>query len=347
MKTRLLQAKILGSLLHFSRFNHLVSCFSSRHFNHNIVLHRRSATGTSIFVKADQDSFEVEEQIGNGFISEIFQVFIEDTDAYGIMYNGNYLKFYDRALYSSPEAHSVLSPRKEWSIISLEDQKFIGSPSLGSQFVIQGTLKQAPSDDASTWDLKMTSPDGSQTFNSVSNLSVATPAESTGTSYFNFVQLQEVPAFEIKGTKGATNSFIIFRDELDTQLMSQLPLRIVLNLFERARSNLLGGPDELKRLKEDHDIVVVVTKISDCSLVDEGYILSPGHTVQVDTQSVIKRKGMIIDCFQTLKSSCGKRLAQGKITLMMISKTTERPTSKLPEWVMEKLTGETISQQTS
>ncbi|KAL3934580.1 MAG: hypothetical protein SGBAC_009732 [Bacillariaceae sp.] len=292
-------------------------------------------------MKADQENFE-EEQVDHDFISQVFQVYIEDTDAYGIMYNGNYLKFYDRALYSQPDMHSVPSPEKEWSIISLEDQKFIGSPTLGSEFVILGTLKQAPSEDSSVWDLKMTSLDGSQTFNSVSNLRVATPAKSTDGRSTNFGELSKVPAFDAKGTQGETNYFTIFRDEMDAHLASQLPLRIVLNLFERARSNLLGGPLDLKRLQEEHGIVVVVTKISDCTLIDEGHVLSPGQTGHVDTQSVIKRKGMIVECFQTLKSSCGKRLAQGKVTLMMINKTTQRPTSRIPEWVMGKLTGTKI-----
>ena len=270
-------------------------------------------------------------------------MYIEDTDAYGIMYNGNYLKFYDRALHSSPEVKSVLPPDGDWSIVSLEDQKFIGSPSLGSEFVIQGVLKKSlPSDNISVWDLKMTSPDGSQLFNSVSNLSVATPAKSADSS-------SNAPAFEIKesSARSVTSFDTIHRDELDAHLPGQLPLRIVLNLFERARSNLLGGPDDLKRLQEDHGIMVVVTKISDCTLIDEGIIVRPGQIVHIDTQGVIKRNGMIIDCFQTLRSNCGKRLAQAKITLMMINKTTKRPTSKIPDWVMEKLTDEKVLQATS
>ena len=30
-------------------------------------------------------------------VSHVFDVFIEDTDCFGVVYNANYLKFFDRA----------------------------------------------------------------------------------------------------------------------------------------------------------------------------------------------------------------------------------------------------------
>jgi hypothetical protein len=108
-------------------------------------------------------------------------------------------------------------------------------------------------------------------------------------------------------------------------------------LFERSRSNALGGPEALRRLEQDpiHPVIIVVTSITDLTLVDEGTFLLPGQVVAVETAMVVKRKGMVIECYQTLRStsSPSARLAQGKVSLMMLDAKSRRPTTKLPDWV--------------
>lgn len=271
------------------------------------------------------------------FRSPITKVYIEDTDAYGIMYNGNYLRSYDRALHLSVEALRQVEGNG-WSIVSLGHQKFIASPALGADFIIQGSSKQQ--DDSSnlqTWDVKMTSPDGSTVFNVATELIICVPSKTNCTD--NAFSLPPIEPFDVKETssKVAIEQFVIHRDEIDAHWEGHLPLRNVLNLFERSRSNLLGGPDSLQRLKATDGILVVVTSISDCSLIDENASVYPGQEGVVETSFVIKRKGMIVECFQTLKSASGARLAQAKISLMMISDASRRPTSKLPTWLKQKL----------
>ena len=63
------------------------------------------------------------------FQSSPMQVYIEDTDAYGIMYNSNYLRCYDRALHATVD-------HEGWAIVSVDRQKFAASPGLGQEFVI-------------------------------------------------------------------------------------------------------------------------------------------------------------------------------------------------------------------
>ena len=134
----------------------------------------------------------------------------------------------------------------------------------------------------------------------------------------------------------------MYRDEIDAHWTGHIPLRAVLNLFERARSNSLGGPSDLQKLQKEDGILVVVTNIGQCSLINhEDTFIEPGQIVFVETSFVSKRKGMVIECYQTLMvkndDNNHARLAQGKITLMMINESTRRPTSKLPEWIKEKL----------
>jgi hypothetical protein len=65
-------------------------------------------------------------------------------------------------------------------------------------------------------------------------------------------------------------------------------------------------------------------------------LLSAGQQVQVTTDYVVKRSGMILECQQTAWVQ-GYRMAQGVVTLMALNAQTRRPTSKLPVWLQELL----------
>jgi acyl-CoA thioesterase FadM len=283
-------------------------------------------------------------------------VYIEDTDAYGIMYNANYLRSYDRALHLTTTATSnnnnnnnsnsnlntlMTSQHEGWSIVSMGLQKFSASPKLGGDFVVQATLKDS-TDHLEVWDMQMNSPDGAIVYNTVKNLQIAKPKEELGN---RFSLLQDVEAFWMDdATTPPTklDTFTIYRDEIDAHWTGHLPLRNVLNLFERARSNFFGGPNNLARLQQEDGILSVVTSIGDCSLIDDhGVECYPGQQVTVETSIVVKRRGMVVECWQTLRtadeSGESRRLAQGKVKLMMLDAKTNRPTYKLPSWVQEKL----------
>lgn len=291
------------------------------------------------------------------FQSPIMKVFIEDTDAYGIMYNGNYLRSYDRALHLSTSSIAntenedtkaapsrVTTNHEGWSIVSLGKQKFVSSPLLGGDFIIQGILNDS-SDDIETWDMKMASPNGDIVYNTIQDLQIAKPKQKDDAmdGGGNIFSLQHIEPFAFGKTasvgKITTLEFHIYRDEIDAHWQGHLPLRNVLNLFERARSTLLGGSDELKRLQNEYGILAVVTGMTDCSLIDEDTMVYPGQTVLVATSCIIKRKGMVVECYQTLLTKEKNRLAQGIITLMMVDSVKGRPTSNLPDWLVPRLQG--------
>jgi len=216
------------------------------------------------------------------------------------------------------------------------NQKFVSSPALGSTFVVQGNLKDSSSD-LEVWDLKMTSPDGDTVFNTVQDLKIARPADGTTENKFSLPHIDPFSFDNGVVVQGTTDTFTVYRDDIDAHWTGHLPLRNVLNLFERSRTNIIGGPDDLRRLQTDHGILIVVASIGDCSLIDEDVTINPGQSVSVETSYVVKRKGMIVDCYQTLKSDNDSRLAQGRVTLMMIDTETHRPTSKLPDWARQKI----------
>ena len=273
------------------------------------------------------------------FESPPMTVYLEDTDAYGIMFNTNYLRSYDRALHLTTSNRnlntSVTSQHDGWTIVSMGKQKFISSPALGKDFVVQAILKDS-GEMREVWDMQMKSPNGESVFNKVTDLQILKPNSSSidGKSILSLPRVD--PFIFDDNIPKKVDYFTIYRDEIDAHWTRHLPLRNALNLFERARTNLLGGPEDLRRLQQEDSLIIVVTGIENCSLVDEGKICDPGEQVEVETAYIVKRRGMILECWQTLRCG-GSRLAQGRVHLMFLNAKTRRPTAKFPQWVREKL----------
>jgi len=331
------------------------------------------------------------------FVTSPVPVYIEDTDAYGVIYNANYIRAYDRALHrtsilsssssgstsSLSSSTSVITQHDGWSIASIENMKFKSSPPLGGEYVIRGTLKPSNSNINSSsggmeeiWDMEMTDIDGSVVYNTATGVHIAHPPM---TSHLLLQQplfedktssrswLPQPQPFQIPSTSSSCiYSFPTFRDEYDTHLSTHLPLFSLLKLFERCRSNMLGGPNELEKLQNEHGLLFVVTSVKDGSLVCyedimkyNTVVMTPGVEVFVKTDVVVKRKGMIIDCYHTAflkiqsdekgkdaaeeegrgKVENGVIIGQAIISLMSIDGTSRRPTSKLPQFLLDRLQG--------
>jgi hypothetical protein len=308
------------------------------------------------------------------FTSPRFQCYIEDTDSYGVMYHANYLRAYDRALHSmfmmndnnslsdvlnackamAPDGADVggfknkpddkqcmVDTYADWSIVSVEHQKFHSSPPLGGIFCIHGTLIEQPNNDREVWDLYMRAHEHPEsTLFNFARVTIARPGI--------FIPPDNIVA-DIAGDQGANvistkDMFWLYRDEFDAHYPTHLPLRNALCLFERSRSNFLGGPDCLRKLKEEHNLVFVVTKINDCckfpASPGNGDVadLRPGNLVHIDTDFDIKRNGMIIECHQTVYAD-DRPVAQATVCLMTLNSETFRPSSELPDWLRDVMAG--------
>ena len=337
-----------------------------------------SSTDTTI------DEVNIETKIK--FESEPFEVYIEDTDAYGVMYNANYVRCYERALHLSTaderknhqwdehyKSNSILN-NPDWFVLSITNQKFRGSPLLGSKFVIVGELEDednydlTPDNNLEIWSVKLICAE-SQT---VYNEAVVTIAESIAFNEMHTLVFKKPPIFvqEPKQLLHET-TLVPYRDEFDRHVgPTHIPLRNVLNLFERSRTILLGGPNVLQKLKEDDGIMYVVSSISNLSLInlyhsiddDSSDVTIPskdeeisnliqcqaGKDVVVKNIINIKRNGMIVEFYHTLLvpltwkdtesgivTTRRRRLAQGVVTIVAIDKDSRRPTSKLPSYLLE------------
>lgn len=156
-----------------------------------------------------------------------------------------------------------------------------------------------------------------------------------------------------------------------------IPLRNALNFFERSRSAYLGGPAMLRKMQVEDDIVWVVTSIDEGELLLDPMVLesscpehddddeaesgglfvlvedtaldvfhpTPGQEVMVRTQFIAKRRGMIVICqhqlYMDVEAEVGLKrrrlLARATVTIMALKGSTRRPTSKLPQWLLDIL----------
>jgi acyl-CoA thioesterase FadM len=257
------------------------------------------------------------------------KVYIEDTDAYGVMYNANYLRSYERALLlSAAIVHDDSDDdNDDWSVIHLKQQKFKSSPALGGDYVIKGVQQQQQqrhdeSGHLNSWDLVMQCPHTDIIYNTAT-LTVGLTGWKDETNSTNDCNCNSVG-----GNGTFTHNDTLHRDEFDPHRANHLPLRSVLNLCERARSNYIGGPGALRKLQEDQDILVVVTNVKDCFSVQHHFY--PRQSVQVVTEIIPKR--LACDCRHVLLDEEGNVIAKAVVTLMSLNAKTKRPTYKEGLW---------------
>jgi acyl-CoA thioesterase FadM len=332
------------------------------------------------------------------FRSQSFHVYIEDTDAYGVMYNANYLRAYERAMHTvsfKPPSyvtsfHSDGSDDEGsldlldggaldhagWFVLGVTDHKFKGSPPLGGEYIVEGELLERNCDEGSScleeWKLVMKSPaiemDGENgnskpTIYNTATLTIASPSCS---GMLSPQYHPNAPPFDENNGATVRSTFQPFRDEFDPLLPHRMPLRNVLNLFERARTDYLGGPDALRKMEKEDNIVWVVTSVDNCELCnlgeagweeeDKGNDESPsslvqclpGQSVTVKTSFVSTRGGMILNCNQMLlvpawdekaEKHRNRRLAQASITIVALDAQKRRPSRKIPQWFLDKISG--------
>ena len=292
------------------------------------------------------------------FTSRKFCVYMEDTDAYGVMYNSNYARQYERALIHSPRNDDA--KRKQWVLTAITNQKFRSTPTLGSEYVITGQLLESVADSTEVWQMELRSTDGEAdviVYNAATVTLASTPHPVTS------------PDVDISSSSSSSGlyhkqSFPCYPDEFDTHLQQttnadnqtiqqhayHIPMRSVTNFFERHRTIYLGGPDKLRKMQQEDGILFVVTACDDANIwldAIDGANHFLGRDVIVETKFVIKRRGMVVECYHRLlmdmdevgdsSSKSRKLLAKATMTCMALNRDTHRPTSKLPKWLMDLL----------
>lgn len=250
------------------------------------------------------------------------KVYIEDTDAYGVLYNANYLKYFDRAI------SSMFLKNSEQPIISeIHKQRFRSSPVLGENVIIK--VEEIGGENIaswSRWNAVLTSEDGETVFNSAQ-----LTLQFSDTLTISEELIQNISADSII----SNDTFKIHRDEIDFDgKTSFVPLRSVMNFFERSRSNFLGGPNVLRKMQEVDGVIWVVTSVDQTCLFPKSCRIYPGDDLVVRTSFCFKRKS-VLECCQTLLVN-DERVAQSTITIWCLDNVTRRPKAA-PQWCLDKV----------
>ncbi|KAL7468813.1 hypothetical protein ACHAXS_009047 [Conticribra weissflogii] len=219
------------------------------------------------------------------FLSPVFKVYIEDTDAYGVMYNANYLRAYERAMSHLHRGLDNISNEnsRRWILTAIDNQKFLSSPGLGEKYIVRGELLEKLSDDKEVWRVELTSEEYDAT--KVHNSATITLSRSS-----SLVRQESVDGFNGDG-KTFEKKCTPYHDEFDahhhdpiysaetkaitthTPPNHHIPLRIAMNFFERSRTDYLGGPDSLRRMQVEEDLLWVVTGIDNGKLFLDSLVL--------------------------------------------------------------------------
>ena len=320
--------------------------------------HQPRSTTTSLLASKSTSLLINDDEISTktSFTSPKFRVYIEDTDAYGVIYNSNYIRQYERAFTHVPSDDST--ERKQWVMIAITNQKFRSSPTLGSEYIVTGKLVESLADNKEVWQMEMTSVPTDDDGNAdvvVYNSATVTFA-STPLAYISPLEEQMISSSEMYHKQ----SFSCYPDEFDIhsqatdsgaqtqQYAYHIPIRSASNFFERHRTTYLGGPDKLRKLQEEDGILFVVTALDDGEIFLDALDSTNhvGKDVIVETKFVVKRRGMVTECHHRLYMNMDADeaednavksktlLAKATMTMMTLDKRTYRPTSKLPEWLM-------------
>lgn len=279
-------------------------------------------------------------------ISKPIQLFIEDTDAYQVKYNGNYIRSYERALFQIAEEVKLIDETsvltdENFILLGVTKHKFKSSPKLGDRFQVLAKRMEKLSDCENTeeWQLEMVLYQSDS-----SNHSTNSAVFNTATvlvANFESIQSNRHLRFLDNGVDLSTSShsysFHLNRDEFDIHMPGILPIRTALNIFERSRSNALGGPDLLEKMRQS-GLLWVVTSVDEM-FIEPTIVCRPGEAVLCRSTFDTKRNGMIVECKQEICKMVGSHkfqtIARGIVTLCAIDAKTLKPTKNIPDFVKE------------
>jgi len=276
-------------------------------------------------------------------------VYIEDTDAYGVLYHGNYLKFFERELR---QHYGRFFPGSTAVVCSVTRQSFRGSPALGDTVYITGTLIRTDGGRGGhdIWAMIMTDAGtGAKLNDATMEIAVTAPGYGAGMRGLENDEPElPPPTLPELASPPYVLKFVAHTDEFEPSIGvpggALLPLRSAFNYFERARSGFLGGPDALQKMKTQDGVVWVVTSVKDANMFfPEAADVEPEGRVVVKTRMVVKRRGSVVDCYHTLHRGEGGRddakealVSRATITIYCLDATTFRPTSA-PVWLLEHM----------
>ena len=300
------------------------------------IIVRNQCTVEDEVVGRDDDVVADEEEEEE---EEVFDVYIEDTDHYGVVYYANYFKFCAQAFEGYLVNRSSMIKRDEVVCDYIKWAKYLTAAKLGYRISVKTkVLKVCEEKGESIWDvehrvLKRTK----------SDVDDDVVCFTCNVQYSNSQQRSDdVDEDEIGNSNNSNSSSTeirLFKTELSANASYHVD---VLRWFERNRTDRIGGPNALERLKSEEECVVVVSAIENVSIDHKalGNIASTTKSTIPILESfssiTFKRRDVQCEFSQTIQDRTGKLIAAGSVTCTIIHRDSMKP-RKCPDRLKLKL----------
>jgi acyl-CoA thioesterase FadM len=265
------------------------------------------------------------------------QVFIEDTDAYSVVYYANYLRFVERAAFAAIGPSAVASaldttPSLSFGIRSANGIKYAAAARLGDACVVD--LKCHGLDDAGQLTMKaslLRQSDGAELWSAadvrfgfvdaksgvaVSEWPLPLDVDLTPPDDPCAKPVGEAPAAAL-GPSLEPPDLVLQPDVASA--CGTVDLHAAARYFERHRTTYLGGPDKLEALASDNSINVVVARINQLRLLPAAHAARIGTPLEVRCAVKVKARGTQVVFDQWLvHGETEEPLAKGEVTCLVI-----------------------------
>jgi len=290
-------------------------------------------------IQCDHDKDETKSSDFTDFSANLpYQVFLEDTDMYGIVFNSNYIKFFKRS-FETCWPHS--------RIVGIDQMKFRAAAVLGDQLKIKTTLKSVEAS-TSKWTCEIVEANGPQKFctamiraSFLDNKGNWAPLPKNNVPKRGVYQ-PETPCYSFEASKNteygkSTHQILVkpWADEFDGEGILQ-PSSIA-TYMERIRTLTLGNPKEsgLTKLFEE-GMTVVVSKINNFRY---NYEVLLGDELTIKTSYDIKRRSVLSK--QSVWNE-DKLVGHADIELLCIDNETKSLRS-FPDWCQQEMSTQLTS----
>lgn len=275
-----------------------------------------------------------------------FDVYIEDTDHYSVVYYANYFQFCARAFEDALRGFLLVEKNAEYDVLCthVESAKYVTPAILGDRICVESTIIAEENEgERKSWivehAIRKTTTDGDEEDKMKLSFTCRVrysslrggARSSNGNSGSSSSSGSEID-------KHRATSIRLYASELNHRSVWHVD---VLRWFERNRTDLIGGPRALESLKSKDECVVVVSSISDVHvLTDHIESLEPTASLLSFSSVRFLRRDVQCEFDQRVVSLADpdKVLARGKVTCTVLKRDSMRPRSS-PESLKARLMG--------
>uniref|UniRef100_A0A7S0LRK8 Thioesterase domain-containing protein n=1 Tax=Coccolithus braarudii TaxID=221442 RepID=A0A7S0LRK8_9EUKA len=281
------------------------------------------------------------------------RVFIEDTDAYGIVYFANYARWFERAAHSllgsSQCAHLFRKSGLLLGIDSIHAMKFGTAAILGDDITVRSTVLGVDAHESLHLQIQLVRPADETilitcpraTFSFATRVGEPTPwpAERMFPADFDCeiaTPTGKLPDLDADSASTSTQVLRLQADECNAH--GRISMHAALRYFERQRSTALGGPSVLAALLQSDGVQVVVARMPTVEMFrPAAREVSLGDVLSVRSTCTLKvRRTQVLFDQWVVCARTGRPVAHAEVLCAFVNPMRQRLVAA-PAWLDEQL----------